>query len=100
MIVEIWLSRLLLSLLIAVTYNPFLHTWPEFPWTRPGLGNVALHEGGVRRLSCMMPGHLSDVMVSVFDFTTSVLTSVSAKRFDVNVLDRSVEGQVCKQKNL
>ena len=23
----------------------FLHTRPGFPWTRPGLGNVVLHEG-------------------------------------------------------
>ena len=48
----------------------FLHTRPEFLWTQPGLRNVVLH-GGVRRLSCKSQHQ--------------VLTSFSAKRYDVNV---------------
>ena len=30
---------------IAHVCRIFLHTRPEFPWIRPGLGNVVLHEG-------------------------------------------------------
>ena len=37
----------------------------------------------------MMSGRLFDIMASVFDVTASFFKSFSAKRFDVNVLDRS-----------
>ena len=34
-----------ISEVFAWDRNIFLHTRPGFPWTRPGLGNVVLHEG-------------------------------------------------------
>ena len=72
----------------------FLHTRPEFPWSRPMLRNVVLHEGlkttlvhDVRMtiLTCWCYFWHLDVML------TSICTwrQVVAKRFNVNVLDRN-----------
>ena len=57
----------------------FLHTRPEFPWTRPGLGNDVLHEGCKTTL-------IHGVRMAVWR-QFYVLMSFSAKRFDINVLD-------------
>ena len=66
----------------------FLHTRPEFPWNRPGLGNVVLH-GDVRRHSCMTSGWQFWRFDRIFDVLKSCWRQGSAKRFNVNVLDRN-----------
>ena len=43
----------------------------------------------LRRLSCMTLGHCFDVMNSVLTSQHKVLTSFSAKRYDVNIEGRS-----------
>ena len=45
--------------------------------------------GGVRRLSCMTSGRRFDVLKSVLTSRHRVLTSFSAKRYDVDVDGRS-----------
>ena len=65
----------------------FLHTGPEFPWSRPGLGNAVLNGWSKTTL-------LHDVRMTSWRFDLILrlevmLTSFSAKRFDVNVLDRN-----------
>ena len=66
----------------------FLYTWQGFPWTRPGLGNVVLHEECkttvVHNVSMMI---LSSFLMSWRHFwrTDIIFTSFFAKRFHVNV---------------
>ena len=68
-----------------VREKTFLYTQPEFPWTWPGLGNVVLHGS----TSCKTSGCYLDVTKWVLVFSSQILTSFCAKRFDVNVVSRN-----------
>ena len=52
----------------------FLHTRPGFPWTRPGLGNVILHEGYNTTL-------LHDVSIIVLTSCCQFPTNVSMSTY-------------------
>ena len=68
---RVYLSPLIMSYcrwVVVLTF--FLHTRPGFPWTRPELGNVVLHEGCKTTL--------------VHDVSMTILTSFS-RQFPPNV---------------
>ena len=66
---------------VGFTENDFWHTRPEFPWARPGLGDVVP--------SCMTSGRLFDVILSFLTPRRQLLTSFFTKRYDINVKGRS-----------
>ena len=85
----------------VINFNPcffslktiLLHTWPEFPWTRQGLGNVVIQGGGGGGGGKMTLVH--DIRVSFWCRTSvlasscQILTSFSAIHFYVNVINRN-----------